>query len=88
MDIGDPHGGSGSGYGDGENKKPRELPDDLPRSLNDRRSVPTHFPIETEMYDAWQGKFISMRGHLRILTIFRTITVPNGSSACQTSPIQ
>jgi len=65
MDIGDPHGGSGSGYGDEERqKKPRELPDDLPRSLNDRRSVPAHFPIETEMYDAWQGKFVSMRGYL------------------------
>jgi hypothetical protein len=57
MDIGDPHGAdnSGSGFGDGENKKPRELPDDLPKSLNDRRSVSTHYPIETEMYDAWQG---------------------------------
>jgi hypothetical protein len=87
MDIGDPHGGSSSGYGDEEKKKPRELPDDLPRSLNDRRSVPTHFPIETEMYDAWQGKVISMAGSSMILTIPRTITVPDGSSACQTSSI-
>jgi hypothetical protein len=56
MDIGDIQGESGSGYGNEEKqKKPRELPDDLPRSLNDRRSVPTHFPVETEMYDAWQG---------------------------------
>jgi hypothetical protein len=62
MDTGDPHGGGGSGYGDEDKKKPRELPDDLPRSLNDRRSVPTYFPVETEMYDAWQGEFISMRG--------------------------
>lgn len=50
--------------GEEERKKPRELPDDLPRSLNDRRNVPTHFPIETEMYDAWQGASISMRGCL------------------------
>lgn len=34
--------------------KPRALPDDLPKSLNDRRSVPV-FAQETEMYDAWQG---------------------------------
>ena len=64
MDTGDPHGGSGSEYGNEDKKKPRELPDDLPRSLNDRRSVPTHFPVETEMYDAWQGEFISMWGRL------------------------
>jgi hypothetical protein len=57
MDIGDAYGGDdgGFGYGEEEKKKPRELPDDLPKSLNDRRSVPTHFPIETELYDAWQG---------------------------------
>ncbi len=42
------------GFGDEEVKKPRQLPDDLPRSLNDRRSVPT-FTAETEIYDAWQG---------------------------------
>lgn len=34
--------------------KPRQLPDDLPTSLDDRRSVPAYQP-ETEMYDAWQG---------------------------------
>lgn len=34
---------------------PQELPDDLPKSLDDRRSVPI-FQQETEMYDAWQGK--------------------------------
>lgn len=34
---------------------PQELPDDLPRSLDDRRSVPI-YQQETEMYDAWQGK--------------------------------
>lgn len=32
----------------------QELPDDLPKSLDDRRSVPVFH--ETEMYDAWQGK--------------------------------
>lgn len=32
----------------------QELPDDLPKSLDDRRSVPMIQP-ETEMYDGWQG---------------------------------
>lgn len=54
MDFGDPDGGDIGGFGDEEKKRPRELPDDLPTSLNDRRSIPT-FTAETEMYDAWQG---------------------------------
>lgn len=36
-------------------QSPRKLPDDLPTSLDDRRSVPS-YGVETEMYDAWQGK--------------------------------
>lgn len=39
---------------------PQELPDDLPKSLDDRRSVPI-FQQETEMYDAWQGKHKHVR---------------------------
>jgi len=35
--------------------KPRELPLDLPRSLDDRKSVPS-YNQETEYYDAWQGE--------------------------------
>ncbi|KAL2834970.1 hypothetical protein BDW59DRAFT_136905 [Aspergillus cavernicola] len=34
---------------------PKKLPDDLPKSLDDRRSVAAMQP-ETEMYDAWQGQ--------------------------------
>lgn len=34
--------------------RPRQLPDDLPRSLDDRRTVP-QIAGETEIYDAWQG---------------------------------
>lgn len=56
MDIGDHNGGDISGDAEGEKKRPRQLPDDLPKSLNDRRSVPSHLPVETEMYDAWQGE--------------------------------
>lgn len=33
----------------------QELPEDLPKSLDDRRSAPV-YQQETEMYDAWQGK--------------------------------
>lgn len=39
----------------GDPPKPRALPDDLPRSLDDRRNVPM-IGEETEMYDAWQGE--------------------------------
>ncbi|KAK4132883.1 hypothetical protein BT67DRAFT_463250 [Trichocladium antarcticum] len=34
----------------------RVLPADLPRSLDDRKHVPTHLVPETEMYDGWQGQ--------------------------------
>jgi hypothetical protein len=44
------------GFDEEEVKRPRTLPDDLPKSLDDRKSVSSHYPIETEMYDAWQGK--------------------------------
>lgn len=58
MDIGDNGGDISGGSGDEPQKKPRALPDDLPKSLDDRRSVATHYTPETEMYDAWQGKMI------------------------------
>lgn len=35
------------------------LPDDLPKSLDDRRSIPLIQP-ETEMYDAWQGALLPL----------------------------
>lgn len=37
--------------------RPRELPLDLPRSLDDRKSVPS-YTQETEYYDAWQGELL------------------------------
>ncbi|KEY67446.1 hypothetical protein S7711_05973 [Stachybotrys chartarum IBT 7711] len=49
MDLGD----TTSDHGD---NKPRELPSDLPTSLDDRRHVPATFVPETEMYDGWQGQ--------------------------------
>lgn len=57
MDIGDNGGGFGEEDLDiGTQPPQRTLPDDLPKSLDDRRNVPAHLPQETEMYDAWQGK--------------------------------
>ncbi|KAL8836019.1 MAG: hypothetical protein Q9176_006589 [Flavoplaca citrina] len=51
---------SPTGFGDDPNdfyeqEKPRRLPADLPKSLDDRQPV-ANFGVETEMYDAWQGQ--------------------------------
>ena len=35
-------------------ERPRELPSDLPRSLDDRKNFRS-YNEETEYYDAWQG---------------------------------
>lgn len=35
--------------------RPRELPADLPRSLDDRKNFPS-YNADTEYYDAWQGQ--------------------------------
>ena len=60
MDIGDPQPGEKNGFEEGfgeERPRPkRQLPDDLPKSLDDRRTADT-FGTETEIYDAWQGVF-------------------------------
>jgi hypothetical protein len=52
----DHHSGSDSEPSQDESKgsPPKGLPEDLPKSLDDRRSMPV-FQQETEMYDAWQG---------------------------------
>lgn len=57
MDLGDSNGEDINpfGGGGGDEKKPRALPDDLPKSLNDRRR-PVELVPETEMYDGWQGQ--------------------------------
>jgi len=36
-------------------QKPRELPPDLPRSLDGRKNY-SSYNQETEVYDAWQGE--------------------------------
>ena len=53
MDIGDSYTEESNGS-EQESVRPRELPHDLPKSLNDRRPVQS-YAGETEMYDAWQG---------------------------------
>jgi hypothetical protein len=63
MDIGDNGGDISGGFGEDElqaRPKPRVLPDDLPKSLDDRKVVSTHYTPETEMYDAWQGRRMSL----------------------------
>ncbi|ERF75225.1 hypothetical protein EPUS_00017 [Endocarpon pusillum Z07020] len=58
MDVSDPQGGEGGDrFSDDEQQSPqspRKLPDDLPKSLDDRRTF-SSYGGETEMYDAWQG---------------------------------
>lgn len=55
MDLGDPHDGFDIGT-----KRPRVLPPDLPKSLDDRRRTPP-LTTETEVYDAWQGGMTSAK---------------------------
>ncbi|KAJ9610669.1 hypothetical protein H2200_005446 [Cladophialophora chaetospira] len=57
MDVADPSTPTGDQYSpqSPSQETPRKLPDDLPTSLDDRRSFPS-YGGETEMYDGWQGK--------------------------------
>jgi hypothetical protein len=48
----------------GDPPKPRQLPADLPTSLDDRRAVHA-LEEETEMYDAWQGECFG-RNHVNV----------------------
>lgn len=54
MDLGTPHSDDENGFEEEVLPRPRALPDDLPKSLDDRQPV-RHYGGETEMYDAWQG---------------------------------
>jgi hypothetical protein len=72
MDLGEPDGG---GFSEEQPKKPRELPPDLPKSLDDRKHVPTELVRETEFYDGWQGSWsfqfatTGLPGSFNILTL-------------------
>jgi hypothetical protein len=53
MDIGADHADEENGFGE-RVSRPRPLPLDLPKSLDDRQPI-RNYGGETEMYDAWQG---------------------------------
>ncbi len=62
MDLEDSDGGGFDAGGFGSpGKKPRTLPADLPKSLDDRRHAPTELVAETEYYDGWQGSLPRIR---------------------------
>lgn len=55
MDIVGQYSDDEVGFEDAEEvPRPRALPPDLPKSLDDRQPI-RHYAGETEMYDAWQG---------------------------------
>jgi hypothetical protein len=68
--------------------KPRQLPPDLPTSLDDRREV--HLAAETEMYDAWQGERAQLEDtwSSSLILADRTISVPRKSNARPTAQLQ
>lgn len=53
-DIGDGHDEEGE-YEQASPPKQRQLPADLPRSLDDRQNFPS-YSQEQEYYDGWAGK--------------------------------
>ncbi|KAL9109796.1 MAG: hypothetical protein Q9227_005665 [Pyrenula ochraceoflavens] len=84
MDPEDPPISPSSGDEGTLSPKPRQLPDDLPKSLDDRRSVP-NYSGETEMYDAWQGATVhSLTGSKQLLT---TCYPSLGQSQFLTAPV-
>ncbi|RYP06487.1 hypothetical protein DL764_003138 [Monosporascus ibericus] len=56
MDLGISDSGGFGAEEQQQAEKPRELPADLPTSLDDRRRMPLELPPETEFYDGWQGQ--------------------------------
>ena len=61
---------------------PRNLPDDLPTSLDDRKSF-NAYAGETEIYDAWQGEWL--HGDISRRAADKKLSV--GSSQYITSPV-
>ena len=65
---------------------PRELPPDLPRSLDDRRDPPV-LGASTEVYDAWQGAWASPLHVISRRKADWLIVVSEGQSRILTSPV-
>ena len=66
MDIGDPNRDQETEEDNAPEEevfRPRQLPKDLPKSLDDRRPVRS-YAGETEMYDAWQGMGWTLQLHM------------------------
>lgn len=58
--------------------RPRQLPADLPKSLDDRQPVKS-FGGETEMYDAWQGRVRTSFDRKQPATKYYILTILNRS---------
>jgi len=68
-------------------QSPRKLPDDLPKSLDDRRPYPS-YGGETEMYDAWQGISNSFSEQLPLKLMLcsrwnRLVSIPHYPNLCE-----
>ncbi|POS85041.1 Ankyrin repeat-containing protein [Erysiphe pulchra] len=80
--------GSDFNIGLGEStKRPNTLPDDLPKSLDDRKFTST-YPLETEIYDAWKGQseIIRLAAPARPLQ-YRSLSIDYGSKTPILKPI-
>ena len=69
----------------GDMVPPGGLPPDLPKSLDDRRSIPV-FPQETEIYDAWQGMSTCACVRARVSMTDRCV-ITIGQSQFLTTPV-
>ena len=72
-----------SGIDEEEIARPRPLPADLPRSLDDRQPV-RHYGAETEIYDAWQGTISKVDYTLTFTNMLINVT---GQSQFLSSPV-
>jgi hypothetical protein len=90
MDAGESNGGSSKGFDDdvtGPEWRKKELPADLPKSLDDRRRVPTELVQETELYDGWQGKSRLRKNHNKASRSRFYLSLCLGQSQFLTSPM-
>lgn len=94
MDSPDEHAEDANGFHEEDAARPRQLPADLPKSLDDRQPV-RNYGGETEMYDAWQGRVRTSSETCRqlsegpaLILPHRPISILNQSNACSTPRFQ